>query len=86
MRRRPRRRARRRSDCRAQRSPPLPSHHYLSSQAASDACAPSLGDAEISATAVAVTECRVRLVHAVAASNGLTEERHTDTLLLVTAA
>ena len=35
-----------------------------------------------SVTAAAVTECRVRLVHAVAASYGLTEERHADTLLL----
>ena len=83
-----RRRARRRSDFRAQRhSPHLPSHHYLSSEAASDTRAPSLGDAEVSATAAAVTECRVLLVHAVATLHGLTEERHADTLLLpVTAA
>ena len=85
MRRLCRRHARRRSNCQ-RHSPPLPSHHYLSSQAASDTRAPSLGDAEASATAAAVTKCRVRLVHAVDASNGLAEERHADTLLPVTSA
>ena len=56
MRRLCRRRARHRSDCRAQRhSPPLPSQKYLSSQAASDTRAPSLGETEASATAAAVS-------------------------------